>query len=133
MVLIFAFKRNHVFKTFLDHVHKHWVLKTTFKVDFLHKISTFLSFKIFHCFDQSKISLDWSKMFRFWSKNSLPDLIDVWSMLDRSKISRFVFDSYLIDRIFFGSYDLDKSILSCIIYDRIHMHSIVFFIHLAFL
>ena len=30
LVLIFAFKRHHVFKTFMDHVHLHSVLKTVF-------------------------------------------------------------------------------------------------------
>ena len=44
LVLIFAFKRHHVFKTFLDHVHIHWVLKTSFQVFFLHKFSKFLKF-----------------------------------------------------------------------------------------
>ena len=30
--LILAFKRHHVFKTFLDHVHLHWVIKIAFKL-----------------------------------------------------------------------------------------------------
>ena len=64
-VLIFAFKRHHVFKTFMDHVHIHYVLKTSFQVVFLHKIIIFQSFKIFNRFDQSKISLEWLKMWAF--------------------------------------------------------------------
>ena len=32
LILIFAFKRYHVFKTFLDHVHKHWASKTALKL-----------------------------------------------------------------------------------------------------
>ena len=32
LALIFALERHHVFKTFLDHVHMHWVSKTTLKV-----------------------------------------------------------------------------------------------------
>ena len=41
LVLIFAFKRHHVFKTFLDHVHLHWVVKTPFKLFFSIKFQDF--------------------------------------------------------------------------------------------
>ena len=41
LVLIFEFKRHHVFKTFLDHVHLHWVVKTPFKLFFSIKFQDF--------------------------------------------------------------------------------------------
>ena len=37
-------KRHHIFKTFLNHVHKQWVSKIALKVVFLHKISKILKF-----------------------------------------------------------------------------------------
>ena len=42
LILIFASKWHHVFKTFLDHVHMHWVSKTALTIVFLHKIFRFL-------------------------------------------------------------------------------------------
>ena len=97
LVLIFAFKRHHVFKTFLDHIH--WVLKTSLQVVFLHKIFRFQSFKNFNCFDQSKISLDWLKMWAFVFKTLC--LFDRYSIDVRSiKTRNFSIFKFLTDQSF---------------------------------
>ena len=122
-VLIFAFKRHHVFKTFLDHVHIHWVLKTSFQVVFLHKIIRFQGFKIFNCFDQSKISLDWSKMWAFVFKTLC--------------LSRSILNSFWL--IKFGKFSILNSWPICLFMhhfclDSHTLHFILFyFIYLAFL
>ena len=41
LVLIFSFKRHHVFKTILGHVHLHLVIKTPFKLFFCIKFPDF--------------------------------------------------------------------------------------------
>ena len=89
LVLIFASEWHHVFKTFLDHVHLHWVSKTTLNVVFLHKIFRFLKFKIFIVRPIKTIS--------FCVQNSLPLSMDAWSMFDLSKLENFQFlDSWSI-------------------------------------
>ena len=99
LVLIFAFKRHHVFKTFLDHVHIHWVLKTSLQVAFLHKIFRFQSFKNFNCIDQSKISLGWSKMWAFVFKTLC--LFNRYSIDVRSiKTGNFSIFKFLTDQSF---------------------------------
>ena len=93
LVLIFAFKRHHVLKTFLDHVHIHWVLKTDFQSCF--SAWNFQIFKIlkFTLFDQSKMFLIDKKCSSFKAKTLC--------------LIRLMFDQCLTDWKFSENFSID--------------------------
>ena len=92
---------------------------------FYRKISGFSKKKKKNCFFESRrlnLFFDQSKKVKFSKPDLLPSSIDVRLKLDWSKLKNFQFFKILTNLFF-----------SCIIYDRIHVHSIVFSIHLAVL
>ena len=90
LVLIFAFKWHHVFKTFLDHVHLYWVLKTYFKLFFYIKFLDFKSFKLY-IVRPIKPYIRLIENVQFLGQKSLSGSILAQLMLDRSKFPRKFF------------------------------------------
>ena len=101
LVLIFAFKWHHVFKTFLDHVHLHWVLKTYFKLFFYIKFLDFKSFKLY-IVRPIEPYIRLIENVQFLGQKSLSGSILAQLMLDQSKFPRKFF-------IYWCSIPLDQS------------------------
>ena len=120
LVLIFAFKWHHVFKTFLFHVHLHWVLKTYFKLFFYTKFLGFKSYKIY-IVRPTEPYIWLIENVQFLGHKSLSGLIPARLMLDQSKFPKnfffFIDVRFLsIDRISRNSHALHCFLYpSCIV------------------
>ena len=110
-------------KIFWNHSHALHVMKNLLKIDSAKKFPVFQKTKFCLSKSQSIESIFRSiEKVKFSKPNLLLSSIDVQSMLDRSKLKKFQFLKFLTNLFF-----------SCIIYDKIHVHSIVCCIHLAVL
>ena len=112
-------------KNFWNHSYVLHVMKNLLKIDSIEKFPVFPKKKKKNCFFESRrlnLFFDQSKKVKFSKPDLLPSSIDVRLKLDWSKLKNFQFFKILTNLFF-----------SCIIYDRIHVHSIVFSIHLAVL
>ena len=108
-------------KNIWNHLHAFHVMKNLLKID---SAEEFLVFQKF-CFSESQSieSIFWSiEKVKFSKLDLLPSSINVQSMLDWSKLENFQFLNFLPIFFFHASFMF-----------RIHMHCIVFCIHLAFL
>ena len=106
-------------KNIWNHLHAFHVMKNILKID---SADEFLVFQKF-CFSESQLieSIFWSiENVKFSKLDLLPSSINVQLMLDWSKLENFQFLDFLPNFFFHASFMF-----------MIHMHCIVFCIHLA--